>query len=47
MINQDFQLKMEQLGAQEREQFVQIVVIVGIVIALALVVLFFFRKRLL
>ena len=46
-INQDFQLKMKQLEAQKREQFVQIVVIVGIVIALALVVLFFFRKKLL
>lgn len=46
-INQDFQLKMRQLEAQKREQFVQIVVIVGIVIALALVVLFFFRKKLL
>ena len=44
-INQDFQLKMKQLEAQEREQYVQVAVVAGLVIALALVVLFFFRKK--
>jgi LPXTG-motif cell wall-anchored protein len=36
---------MKQLEAQEREQYVQVAVVAGLVIALALVVLFFFRKK--
>ena len=44
-INQNFLLKMKQLEAQEREQYVQVSIIVGIVIALTLAVIFFFRKK--